>query len=239
MAALQRAVALVQMDRVAVRIGEHLHFDVAGRRDIFLDQHAVVAERILGLALGCFQPGLEIGMLVDAPHPLAAATGDGLDQHRIADLISLLLKEGRLLPIAVIARHHRHPGPLHQRLGAAFQSHGADRVRRRTDEDQAGLRTRLGELGVLRKKSVARMHTLRAGLPCHLDQLVDAKIAFGRCRRPDRISLVALPDVKRAGVSIRIDRDGAKPKPRGGARDPAGDLAAVGNQDGREHEPRN
>ena len=239
MAALQRAVALVEMDRVAVRVGEHLHLDMARRRDIFLDQHAVVAERILGLALGCFQHGFEIGMLVDAPHPLAAAAGDGLDQHRIADLISLLLEEGRLLAIAVIARHHRHPGLLHQRLGAAFQSHGADRLRRRADEDEAGLCARLGELGILRKKSVARMHTLRAGLPRHLDQLVDAQIAFGRRRRPDRISLVALPNVKRACVSVRIDRDGAKPKPRGGARDPAGDLAAVGNQDRREHEPRN
>ena len=63
------------------------------------------------------------------------------------------------------------------------------------------------------------------------------EIAFGRRRRPDRIGLVALPDMQRAGVGVRIDRDGAKPEPRGGARDPAGDLAAVGNQDGREHEP--
>ena len=51
MAALQRAVALVEMDGVAVRVGEHLHFDVARRGDIFLDQHAPVAERALRLAL--------------------------------------------------------------------------------------------------------------------------------------------------------------------------------------------
>ena len=44
MAALQRAIALEQMHGVAVIVGEHLHLDVARPRDIFLDQHAIVAE---------------------------------------------------------------------------------------------------------------------------------------------------------------------------------------------------
>ncbi len=41
---LQRTVALVEMDGVAVAVGEHLHLDVARRADIFFDQHARVAE---------------------------------------------------------------------------------------------------------------------------------------------------------------------------------------------------
>ena len=48
-AALQRAVALVEMDGVAVAVGEHLHLDVARRGDVFLDQHARVAERAVRL----------------------------------------------------------------------------------------------------------------------------------------------------------------------------------------------
>ena len=44
-AALQRAVALEQVDDIAVRVAEHLHLDMARALDIFLDQHAVVAER--------------------------------------------------------------------------------------------------------------------------------------------------------------------------------------------------
>ena len=64
---------------------------------------------------------------------------------------------------------------------------------------------------------------------------VDDEIAFRRGRRPDRVRLVALPHMQRIGVRLRINRDGAKPEPRGGARDAAGDLAAVGDQDGAEH----
>ena len=43
--------------------------------------------------------------------------------------------------------------------------------------------------------------------------------------------LVAEPHVQRVGIGRRVDRDGAKVEPLGGARDPAGDLAAVGDQD--------
>ena len=42
--ALDGAVALEQRDGVAVCVGEHLDLDVAWRRQVFLDQNAVVAE---------------------------------------------------------------------------------------------------------------------------------------------------------------------------------------------------
>ena len=74
-AALQRAVALVQMNGVAVPVGEDLHFDMARRGDIFFDQHAIVAEGGFRLALRRFQRGVEIGVAVDAAHALAAAAG--------------------------------------------------------------------------------------------------------------------------------------------------------------------
>ena len=44
----------------------------------------------LRLALRAFERGVELGVLVDAAHALAAAAGDRLDQHRIADLVGLL-----------------------------------------------------------------------------------------------------------------------------------------------------
>ena len=49
--ALDRAVALEQVDDVAVPVGEHLDLDVPRPGQVALDQHAVVAERGAGLAL--------------------------------------------------------------------------------------------------------------------------------------------------------------------------------------------
>jgi hypothetical protein len=66
-AALHRAVALEQVDALALRVGEHLDLDVARPRDVALDQHVVVAETRLGLALTRRQRGREVRGLVDAP----------------------------------------------------------------------------------------------------------------------------------------------------------------------------
>ena len=88
-AALQRTIALVEMDGVAVAVGEDLHLDVTRRVDVFLDQHALVAEGRFRLALGSGERRLEIGVAVDPAHALAAAAGHRLDQHRIADLVGL------------------------------------------------------------------------------------------------------------------------------------------------------
>ena len=55
MAALDRAIALEQMDRVAVRVGEDLHLDVARPGQVLLDQHPVVAEGRGGFALCAFE----------------------------------------------------------------------------------------------------------------------------------------------------------------------------------------
>ena len=48
---LQAALALAQVHHVAVRVGEHLHLDVAGALDVALDEQRVVTERRTGLAL--------------------------------------------------------------------------------------------------------------------------------------------------------------------------------------------
>ena len=51
-AALHRAVALVEVDDVALGVGEDLHLDVAGVDHRLLEEHRGVAERGLGLAHG-------------------------------------------------------------------------------------------------------------------------------------------------------------------------------------------
>jgi hypothetical protein len=43
-------------------------------------------------------------------HALAAAAGAGLDQHRVADRLGLLLQENGVLVVAVVARRQRHAG---------------------------------------------------------------------------------------------------------------------------------
>ena len=82
-AALQRAVALAQMDGVALAVAEHLEFDVARLGEILLQIDAVVAEG--GLGLGARRPmahrrgrlGVRATFMPRPPPPAAALISTG------------------------------------------------------------------------------------------------------------------------------------------------------------------
>src|SRR5262249_52981485 len=52
MAPLNRALALAEMNAVAVTVGEHLNLDMPGPLEIALEIHAPIAKRREGLAAG-------------------------------------------------------------------------------------------------------------------------------------------------------------------------------------------
>jgi hypothetical protein len=59
-AALERTVALEEMDDVAVGVAEDLHLDMAGPGEAFLDQDAGVAETRFAFPLGTGEGCLEL-----------------------------------------------------------------------------------------------------------------------------------------------------------------------------------
>src|SRR5579863_6562963 len=161
------------------------------RGDIFFDQDAARAERRADFPNRSVERVVEVGVLVDAPHPAPAAARRRLDQHRVADLVSFLLEEFRVLAIAVIAGHYWNAGFLHQRLGAVLKPHRADRRGGRTNEDEAGAGASLGEIRILGQEPVAGVNALGSGLVRDLDQFVGREIALARFRGADEIGLVA------------------------------------------------
>ena len=138
------------------------------------------------------QRGLEVGRRVDDAHALAAAAGAGLDQHRIADRRRpAACRNAGVLVVAVVAGHQRHAGLLHQRLRRRLRAHGADRGGRRADEDDAGRRAGVGEVGVLGQEAVAGMDRLGAGLLRGVEDPVgDAGSDSRAARRADQHRLV-------------------------------------------------
>ena len=234
-AALRRAVALEQMHGIAVIVAEYLDFDVPRLVDIFFDQHVIVAERRLGFAPRARQRFGEIVCKLDPAHALAAAAGPRLDQHGIADLARLGGEQHQFLRFAMIARHDRHAGLLHQPLGGVLQPHGADRRGRRADEHQPCRRHPVDEIGVFGQETVAGMDRFGAGRQSCRDDPVGTQIAFRSGRGADMHCLVGLPDMQRPCIGIGVDRDGAHAHPAGRADDTTGDLAAIGDQDLGEH----
>ena len=235
MAALEGAVALEKVNHLAVAVAEHLHLNMARPGDIGLQQDAVIAKGAGGFALGRAERRGEIAGALDLAHALAAAPGHGLDQHRIADLLGLGGEMGGVLVFAVIARRHRHPGLDHQGLGRILQPHGADGRRRRSDPGQARAHHRFGEVGVLRQEAIAGMDGVGAAGPGRLQHGGDIEIALPGRRRPQAHGLVGFAHMRGLGVGVGIDRHGGQAHLAGGAEDPPCDLAAVGDQEGRDH----
>ena len=233
-AALERAVALEQMHRAGA-IAKDLHLDMARLLDIFLDQYGWIAKGGARLALRAFEGGGEILRAGDLAHPLAAPACDGLDQHRIANLIRRTGQMFGILVFTMIAGHDGHPRLLHQPLGRVLEPHRPDRRRRRPDEHQPRRLDGIDEIGVLGQKAIAGVNALRArGLRGRDDPLAP-QVAVGRRGAADMHGLIRHGDMLGRSIGIGIDGNRRHPQFAGGLDDPAGDFAAVGDEDFLEH----
>jgi hypothetical protein len=126
-AALHGAVALAQVDGVALAVGQHLDLDVARVLQEFLHVDHVVAERGLGLGLRGLDGGHQRRRLAHDAHAAPAAAAGGLDDHRVADLLA----EAQALGLVVAdraagARHAGHAGVLHGADRLDLVAHHAD-----------------------------------------------------------------------------------------------------------------
>jgi hypothetical protein len=89
-ATLDRAVALPEVDHVALRVGEDLDLDVARVLEIALEVDAVVAEELLALAGGALEGLLHLLLVHRHAEALAAAAPGRLAGDRVADLLGLV-----------------------------------------------------------------------------------------------------------------------------------------------------
>ena len=168
----------------------------------------------------------QLGEGAHDPHAAAAAAGRRLDQHR-----QVGLGHRRRVELG----QHGHAGGGHQLLGLDLGAHRRDRGRRRADPDQPGVEHGLREVGVLGQEAVAGVDGVGAGGARGVDQQVGAQVGVGRRGAGQPDGAVGLARVRAVGVRVGVDGDGADAEVAAGAEDPAGDLAAVGDQDSGDH----
>ncbi|OQC35440.1 MAG: hypothetical protein BWX64_02454 [Acidobacteria bacterium ADurb.Bin051] len=237
MPALDRALPLAEVDRGAMPVAEDLDLDVPRRDEVLLEIDRAVPERLGRFVGGGGQLGLEIPLVVDDPHPPAAAARGRLQDHRVADLRRQPAGRAQVRERSLAAREHRHAAPLGGLPGGGLVAHQPDRLRPRSDPAEVALPEHLGELRVLGEETVAGVDRVRAGDLRRRDQRRDVEVALRRGGRADADVLVGVGDVERVAVGGRVDRHGRNPQLAAGVDDPQRDLAAVGDQDLAEHRP--
>ena len=105
----------------------------------------------------------------------------------------------------------------------------------RADELQAAGLAHFREIGVLREKSVARMHRVAVGDFGRADHRVNIQVAARALGGTDADGFVGEARVQAVAVGFGVDRHGADAQVLAGADDAHGDFAAVGDQDFFKH----
>src|ERR1700722_20945504 len=199
-ATLKGAIALAKVNGVALRVAEHLNFDVAWLGEVLLQIHGIVAECGSRLDLGrTDRLGNVVGAVCDF-HTAAAPAGGGLDDDRIADLVGDLARLGFVPNAGLGSRDARQPQTLSSAFGLDLVAHQADVFGLGADECDLVLIENIRETRVLGEKTVARMNGVSASdLACR-DNRRNVEIAVARRRRPDAYALIGQLDVHRLFV---------------------------------------
>ena len=235
-AALDRAVALAEVDDVAVAVGQHLDLDVAGVVQVALEIDGGVGEEFLAFAAGALEGALELVLGQRHAKALAAAPAGGLDGDGEADL---LLGDAQRVGDGGDglggAGHDRHARGLHQLAGTRLRAHRLDRAGGRADEDDAGVLARLRKRCVLGQEPVAGVDRLGARALGDVEDLLDAEVVLGGGSVAEVVGLGGALDVGRVAVDLRVHGDAGDAELVERADDAYGDLAAVGYEDLGEH----
>src|SRR5579883_1286303 len=208
MPALHRAIALAQVNRVALAVGQHLDFHVTRVLQEFLHVDLRIAERRPRFGAGGRDGVAEVRLGVHDAHAAPAAAARGLDDYGIADLA----RDAHAL-VDVLAqraagtRHAGHPGGLHGLDGFDLVAHQADHRRGRTDEDEAGLLDRFGKIRVLRQKAIAGMDRRGVRHFRGSDDRGDVQITLRRRRGTDAYSLISHADVLEIAIDSGMHRN--------------------------------
>ncbi len=226
---LHGAIALPEMNRIAVRVGDHLHLDVAGFLDVFLQVDVIVAEGGLRLGLGLLQGGFEGQIVEGDAHAAAAAARRRLDQHRKTQLMGKRHRVGFVADQPVAAGHRRNVDLFCQFSGGVLVAQQGHRLVRRADELDLATPADLGEMGVLGQKTVAGMNRLHVADLGGADDPVDLQVTVGGLGRADAVRLVGHAEVGGAAIGLAEHGDGFDAQFATGSKDAQGDFTAIGN----------
>ncbi|RMN69225.1 hypothetical protein ALQ54_05717 [Pseudomonas syringae] len=234
--ALQRAVAIAQVDSLTLAVGNHLDFHVTWVGQVFFQVDHRVAE-----PGGCFGAGLRRGFdqvffAMNHTHTATTTATGGLDDHRVTDFTANA-QSGVFVfrQRAVGTGNGRYIGQLHGVLGRNLVAHQANGVCFWTDESEARFFNLFGEVGVLGEKPVTRVDRRGAG---HFGSRNDRRNVqvgqIGRCRT-DADGFVCQAQVHQLAICGGVYSDGLDAQFFTGTQDAQGNFAAVGDQNFFQH----
>ena len=237
-APLDAALPLAEVGHLAGEVAQDLDLHVPGPGKEGLDIDVRHAEGRLGLGTASGVGALELIRGQDHPGTPPAAARQGLEDDALSGGTGLEEGAGLLQGDAPVeAGADRHAGRQGRFPRPGLVAEEVEVLDLRPDEGQARRRAAPGELAPLGQKAVAGVNGVAAALQGRLDHRVHVEVGGGAAPRQGA-GLVGHAPVQAVGVVGREDRHRAATEVRRRPGDADGDLAAVGDQDGRQSQWR-
>ena len=149
-APLHGAIALAEIHRIAMLVGQNLNFNMPRVLEEFLHVHRRIAKSRPGLRLGHLHRVDQCRFGMHHPHAAPTAATRRLDDDGVAHGLGNAANLHRIFwQFTFRARHTRHARLDHGLLGRHLVAHGANVLGRRANELEAAFLHSLGEIGVL------------------------------------------------------------------------------------------
>ncbi len=235
--ALDRAVTLEKMNRIAMGIAQYLHFDMARAFNQLFEIDLILAKCSLGLALGFRDFAGKIGFGADGAHAATATAPACLQHQRIADFCRQLLYFFYIVRQRIGGRHHRHADFNGEIAGRNLVAEAAHGLRLWADEDDAVFCAGFGEFRAFGQKAIAGVDRIGARNLGDADNLIDRKIAFNRTKisiqmrtATDLITFIGFEAMQGKFVFLSPYGHRFEPQLIGGAEYADCDFRSVGDQ---------
>src|SRR3989338_1194428 len=228
-AALDRAVALEQMDHVAVAVTQHLHFDVLRVNHAFLQKNFRLAECLAGFRNHPFVVADQFFIVITTANAAPATAISGFEHHGIADLVGQHACLFNVFEVAVAARHTGNASCYHSVTRLYLVTHLTDDIRVRPDEFDVAARANFRQFRILGKKAITRMQRIASRSDGQIDDVMRIEIAGDRFRA-DVVGFVSLFYVQRMTIGISVDGDRFDAHFRAGTYNADGYFTAVGDE---------
>ena len=216
-------------------VTKNLKFNVMRVNNKFLDINCTVSEGLLGLHTGGMVSLHQAAFVAGNTHAATATAGDGFDHHWKSDFAGNAQRLGLAINRAIAAGRDRNASLAGAIAGGIFVTHEADRLRRGTDELDVATGANLGEMRVLRQKSITRVNRIGIADLGRADDAVDLEVALGTHGRPDANGLVGELHMEAVDVGLGINGHRLHAQFLAGANDTKGYFAAIGDQDFFKH----
>src|SRR5215467_15336765 len=183
MTALHTAISLPQMHVVAVRIAEHLNFDVMHLAEETLEIEVWITERRIGFGARLFEQASEVLRPLDDAHATAAAPAARLEQQGKPDLLRSRCRFGGIGEASFGTGHDRQAERGRHPPRRDLVAHAGDGLFAWADESETGRAAFRREVALLRQEAVAGIDRVAFERARRLEQSRGMQVAGARMRR--------------------------------------------------------